>query len=78
MLDKVTADANPCLKDPCRHIAKAIVNTCKRMQLVDFECSCQHGSTWNYETNACHDGNSDNRMLSFTILLLYFIDILVI
>jgi hypothetical protein len=47
--------ANPCQKNPCRNIARAIVNRCVKLSNDDFECRCQRHFHWDDETNACLD-----------------------
>ena len=46
---------NPCEKNPCQNIAKAVVNSCHAIGTADFECMCQN-SKWDDDTNSCAMG----------------------
>ena len=53
VLMTVLAGGDPCSKDPCTNLARAILGTCRPLGSADFICSCQHSSSWDDETNSC-------------------------
>jgi hypothetical protein len=44
---------NPCDKNPCQNIARAMVDTCQPVGHSDFECRCQPPFTWDDDSNSC-------------------------
>jgi hypothetical protein len=54
-----STEGSLCQKNPCQNIAAAIVNSCKDINRLDFECSCQPDHNWDDDTNACIRSSSD-------------------
>jgi hypothetical protein len=44
---------DPCRKDPCENIVRAVVGTCKLLPPSDYECECQPRFKWDDVTDSC-------------------------
>ena len=47
---------DPCYKNPCKNIARAVVDSCMRLDNTDFVCKCQQHFIWDDDNNDCVQG----------------------